>query len=79
MFPVFGLCEFIGIKLFGFPFGYGERCPLLSQHFPDKNDLSDMIRIMGQLPVDGFQNRMALIADVDDFGQIVFLQGSERF
>ena len=37
---------------------------LVGYHFADENDLPDVVGIVRQLPVDGFEDGVGLVADI---------------
>src|SRR5258708_31274997 len=67
------------IEMPGCSLGYGKALPILiTYHFADIYDLTHMMGIMGQLPVDRVNGEERLMADMDGLQQIFFFQGSER-
>jgi len=72
--------EFFSVIIFGFALGNGQGFPLVSlNQFSKKNNLTYMIGIMSELPIDGFGNGMSLIADIDKLFQIIVCQWSYGF
>src|SRR6478672_12371491 len=72
------LGKLIGVEVIGFAARNRQRFPvIIEDHFADKDDLPDMIRIMRKLPVDGFHYSMTLVTDVDDFAEIVIGQRTQ--
>ena len=64
MLITFRLREFVRVVGGGVSFGNGKGGPsVVADHFANENDLSYMIRIMSELPVDGFRNGMSLVAE----------------
>lgn len=75
---VFGLLELGRIVLLRAAPWDGKRSPrFFLHHFSDVNDLSNMVRVVRQLAVEGLHNAMALVADVDDGTDIIFVDGVE--
>lgn len=75
MLPMLGFCKFIGIKRIRISFRNRERSPIfITNHFSNKNNLSNVIRIVGKLPINGFHDRMPLIADKNFAAQIIISQ-----
>src|SRR5450432_777019 len=66
------------VELLGLIFGDGQISPGRSfNELAGINDLPDMMRIMGQLAVDGIDDDQRFASDSDGFEQILFFQGLE--
>ena len=66
------------IELVGAPLGYGQGLPVpAADHFSNIYDLSHVMGVMGQLPIDRIDGKQGLVADIDGTHQIVFREAAE--
>lgn len=73
--PLLLLREFLRIEFMRTTFRNRERLPFFAcQKATEVNQLADVVGIMRELARQGFHDCMALIADVNDFAQIILYQ-----